>query len=99
MVDFVSHLFRSQLPPEAGLLVVFSSNDAFLLDNRYQATPAVHPEDVMAVLLRVEKKTDQIPDSICRFIPLSLPKTSSSPQVLPSSTVSSPPVTHSRGIV
>jgi hypothetical protein len=55
--------FRSQLPPEAGLLVVFSSNDAFLLDTRYQPQPATHPEDLMTVLLRVEKKVDLIIDS------------------------------------
>ncbi len=61
--------FRSQLPPEAGLLVVFSSNDAFLLDSRYQPQLATHPEDLMAVLLRVEKKTDQILDSVRRHAP------------------------------
>jgi hypothetical protein len=51
------------------LLVVFSSNDAFLLDNRYQVARATHPEDLMAVLLRVEKKIDQILDSVRRFVP------------------------------
>jgi hypothetical protein len=61
--------FRSQLPPEAGLLVVFSSNDAPLLDGRYRPQPATHPEDLMAVLLRVEKKIDQILDSVRRFVP------------------------------
>jgi len=61
--------FRSQLPPEAGLLVVFSSSEAFLLDDRYRPQPATHPEDLMAVLIRVEKKTDQILDSIRRFVP------------------------------
>jgi len=61
--------FRSQLPLEVGLLVVFSSNDAFLLDTRYQPQPATHPEDLMAVLLRVEKKADQILDLVQRFVP------------------------------
>ena len=61
--------FRSQLPPEAGLLVVFSSNNAFLLNARYQPQPATHPEDLIAVLLRVEKKVDQILDLIQLFVP------------------------------
>jgi len=61
--------FRSQLPPEAGLLVVFSSNDAFLLDTRYQPQPATHPEDLMAVLLRLDKKTDQVLDLVRGLVP------------------------------
>ncbi len=62
-------VFRSQLPPEAGLLVIFSSNDAFLLDDRYRPQPVTHPEDLMAVLLRVEKKVDLILDLVRQFIP------------------------------
>jgi len=65
--------FRSQLPPEAVLLVVFTTNDAFLLDTRYQSQPATHPEDLIAVLLRVEKKADHILGLIQRFVPPQIP--------------------------
>jgi hypothetical protein len=52
-----------------GVLVVYSPKDIFLLDTRYQPQPATHPEDLLAVLLRVEKKADQVLDLIQRFVP------------------------------
>ena len=42
---------------------------ASVLDTRYQPQPATHPEDLIAVLLRAEEKTDLILDSVRRFVP------------------------------